>query len=251
MLLMIKFIFSQSTEEDEPQPPPPAHVPEGTERPDLCQLQLEQCHSLQCPYGESRDYDATGCVVCSCQNPCEQHDCPNGSICAVDYRPGDEENAFFPVCRQGNIIFLSFSILIFWYVKYWISIIIELYCFVIIFVIISKILAEKPGECPILANSSRCDRECNSDADCRGDKKCCSAGCGLSCVPPVEDITQAPERVYPNANVPGGNWLLYLKYNCSFFYKLIFELKHLYPDLLKMCLQKKLMWLLMRVAMPH
>lgn len=55
-----------------------------------------------------------------------------------------------------------------------------------------------------MANSSRCDRECESDADCRGDKKCCAAGCGLNCVPPVEDITDAPEKTYPNAHIPGG-----------------------------------------------
>lgn len=28
--------------------------------------------------------------------------------------------------------------------------------------------------------------------DCHGDKKCCTAGCATSCVPPAEDITVAP-----------------------------------------------------------
>lgn len=72
--------------------------------------------------------------------------------------------------------------------------------------------ADKPGVCPVLGNSSRCDRECNSDADCRGDKKCCAAGCGLSCVAPLEDITEAPERVYPNANIPGGILIIFFNF---------------------------------------
>lgn len=44
----------------------------------------------------------------------------------------------------------------------------------------------KPGECPRLGNSSRCDRECYTDADCRGDNKCCVAGCGFVCVSPED-----------------------------------------------------------------
>lgn len=45
----------------------------------------------------------------------------------------------------------------------------------------------KPGECPRLTqatDTSRCDKECESDADCGGDSKCCSNGCGTSCVSP-------------------------------------------------------------------
>lgn len=61
----------------------------------------------------------------------------------------------------------------------------------------------KPGECPILSNDTRCDIECYNDADCHGDKKCCQAGCGYNCVPPAEDITVAPS-LYPNAHIPGG-----------------------------------------------
>lgn len=70
----------------------------------------------------------------------------------------------------------------------------------------------KPGRCPVLSNSSsqRCDRECDTDADCRDAKKCCSAGCESVCVHPSENeaITQAPEEhantpaYYPGAQAP-------------------------------------------------
>lgn len=47
----------------------------------------------------------------------------------------------------------------------------------------------KSGECPRLGNSSRCDRECYTDADCRDDNKCCEAGCGFVCVSPEDHGT--------------------------------------------------------------
>lgn len=62
----------------------------------------------------------------------------------------------------------------------------------------------KPGICPTLGNNSRCDRECYNDADCRGDNKCCAAGCGFVCVLPAENVvTRAPE-VQPNFYYPGA-----------------------------------------------
>lgn len=66
-------------------------------------------------------------------------------------------------------------------------------------------LANKPGTCPTLGNSSRCDRECYNDADCRGDSKCCVAGCGYSCVLPVEtDVSRPEEPVQPPVYYPGA-----------------------------------------------
>lgn len=74
-------------------------------------------------------------------------------------------------------------------------------------------LDNKPGECPQLGQhnpSDRCDRECYTDADCRGDSKCCVSGCGQVCVHPEQyaDVTQGPpaepERPvhYPGAAAP-------------------------------------------------
>lgn len=60
-----------------------------------------------------------------------------------------------------------------------------------------------------MGNSSRCDRECYSDADCRGDSKCCADGCGYVCVQPADpseshrpvDTPQQPVY-YPGAQPP-------------------------------------------------
>lgn len=66
----------------------------------------------------------------------------------------------------------------------------------------------KPGECPPLANNTRCDRECYTDADCRDGNKCCDAGCSQVCVPPyVSDAlttTYAPPQphTYPQYSEP-------------------------------------------------
>lgn len=68
----------------------------------------------------------------------------------------------------------------------------------------------KPGKCPTfsIGSSTRCDRECYTDADCRGDSKCCVSGCGQVCVSPSEiAVTHAPldnprPVVHPGAQAP-------------------------------------------------
>lgn len=60
----------------------------------------------------------------------------------------------------------------------------------------------KPGACPQLpANGSNCALECYTDADCRGENKCCSDGCGALCVGPARPTqpprTPAPPVIYP------------------------------------------------------
>lgn len=57
--------------------------------------------------------------------------------------------------------------------------------------------AMKYGKCPVVSNSTRCEQECRTDADCIGDYKCCDNGCGTSCLEPAsEDSVTA----YPPAN---------------------------------------------------
>lgn len=43
----------------------------------------------------------------------------------------------------------------------------------------------KPGKCPEMPNSINysCPSKCKTDADCRGDMKCCGMGCGKRCIP--------------------------------------------------------------------
>lgn len=78
----------------------------------------------------------------------------------------------------------------------------------------------KTGECPAglneqhsSSNASRsCSTECHTDADCRGDNKCCEAGCSRVCVEPAASVAEAatteePERQRPrppHAHYPGA-----------------------------------------------
>lgn len=55
-----------------------------------------------------------------------------------------------------------------------------------------------------MSNNSRCDVECYTDADCRGDDKCCSNGCGQLCVAPSSaydhdqgQVISTPRSYYP------------------------------------------------------
>lgn len=53
----------------------------------------------------------------------------------------------------------------------------------------------KPGRCPQLDETSEeCTRECYDDTDCRGEHKCCTAGCSSICTPPENDRTRPPVR---------------------------------------------------------
>ncbi|XP_043651988.1 papilin isoform X5 [Drosophila teissieri] len=122
-----------------------------------------ECQELRCPYGVRRvaARSQPECTQCICENPCDGYSCPEGQQCVVDVASSDDRQ-FAPVCR-------------------------DIY---------------KPGECPALsANASGCARECYTDADCRGDNKCCSDGCGQLCVHPARPTqpprTQAPVVAYP------------------------------------------------------
>lgn len=59
--------------------------------------------------------------------------------------------------------------------------------------------ANKPGNCPALQNGTQCHIECYTDADCRGDDKCCSNGCGHVCVSPESE--RAPDYHPPVVTV--------------------------------------------------
>lgn len=131
-----------------------------TVKPSDCSIYLEECRSIHCPYGVRRTYGPEGCERCECENPCSNQTCPEGHQCAVDIAPTPGELQFVTICRQIN----------------------------------------KPGECPVLTNtSSRCDRECYTDADCRDPYKCCTDGCRHVCVRPVEK--QAPVTTTPRAQI--------------------------------------------------
>lgn len=96
------------------------------------------------------------CERCECEDPCLNHECQIDSKCSVDLTDHDGETVFVPVCRKFK----------------------------------------KPGQCPRLEQSSTCEVECHDDADCRGDYKCCSAGCSNVCHSPID------ERIRPTPRAP-------------------------------------------------
>lgn len=131
-----------------------------TSAPDVCEIYERECQTLRCPYGVQKTYALEGCQRCRCENPCDGYKCPEESSCAVDLAPNPSDGRqFIPVCRESN----------------------------------------KPGECPSLStNTSRCSRECYTDADCRDENKCCYDGCGFVCVrptsPQIQVTTPGPTR---------------------------------------------------------
>ena len=46
-------------------------------------------------------------------------------------------------------------------------------------------LQVKPGTCPMPVGVGTCVQGCTSDANCAGNAKCCSNGCGTSCQEPI------------------------------------------------------------------
>lgn len=101
------------------------------------------------------------CVSCICEDPCEQHVCPDNQQCAIDVAD-DRDNQFVAVCRDIN---------------------------------------KPGSCPQLTANASECIRECYTDADCRGANKCCSDGCGFLCVAPARPTqrprTPAPAVLLP------------------------------------------------------
>lgn len=139
---------------------------------DLCHETNANCDNLRCQYEIDTSYNERGCKVCTCDHPCRDKECPEGSVCAVHIESDAESGTrFVAVCRESV----------------------------------------KPGECPALGNSSSCGRECYSDADCHGEKKCCTAGCGSVCaLPHVPDSRPAqppharppPPEYHPDSFAP-------------------------------------------------
>lgn len=138
-------------------------IPDETRESD-CRSHEDYCRTIRCPYGVRHENSPEGCTVCACENPCEDYQCNEGQKCAVDLDPRSPRgDTFIPVCREIS----------------------------------------KPGECPpISTNSTRCERECYDDSDCRESNKCCSDGCGMVCVPTYTpshepQIPQDPVIEYP------------------------------------------------------
>lgn len=117
-----------------------------------CEHFINHCNSLRCAYGVLKSYDTKyGCERCDCEDPCHGVTCPGNSQCAVDIRSdyASGDTSFVAVCRQHV----------------------------------------KPGVCPYIPDTEACEVECDTDANCRGDYKCCRSECGAVCALPADERT--------------------------------------------------------------
>lgn len=105
-----------------------------------------------CPFGYV--YDDNECQLCECYDPCAEHDCPPGQVC----------KASLVQCFRHPCIPPSMG-----------------HC----------VPTTKPGQCPAAPDNltgvvCKPHNECEIDADCDSNLKCCSNGCRLTCQKPVE-----------------------------------------------------------------
>ncbi|XP_015589222.1 papilin isoform X3 [Cephus cinctus] len=121
---------------------------------DPCAETREECRIIRCPYGKEAFVDSQDCERCRCVDPCTSRTCPEGTKCAITLVPINDGTEYVGTCRSTT----------------------------------------KPGRCPNVSNSTRCEQECTSDADCAGESKCCNNGCGTSCLEPApeEPLTTPP-----------------------------------------------------------
>ncbi|XP_054715693.1 papilin-like [Uloborus diversus] len=134
------------------------------------------CGHLQCPHGIEEIVDVRGCISCLCSNPCENHNCPDGSQCVVEkHRRSDGDIRSQPLCRLKN----------------------------------------KKGECPSAAASEHllngtCHDRCQNDADCPGGLKCCFVSCAKICLLPVlaDDENEDDENSIEDLDTPAPPQIL-------------------------------------------
>ena len=148
--------------------PTPSQVKPPPEVPSDCPP--SDCDEQRCPFGIDEFVDERGCSACRCSNPCYIYQCPDHMSCAVEvYRAEGGEPRAQPVCRLKN----------------------------------------KPGHCPRDLSSSNgvnsdCIDRCRTDADCRGDDKCCHNGCAHICVlaEGIETNATTQRSVFPYEAYP-------------------------------------------------
>ncbi|KAK5647606.1 hypothetical protein RI129_002498 [Pyrocoelia pectoralis] len=137
-----------------------------TEITETCQQYIEECGTLICEYGTEAFVDEESlCTKCRCHDPCSGTICRQNQRCAVDLnrnRTTYDDPTFIAVCRD----------------------------------------VQKEGDCPIMrSHGNRCERDCEDDADCTLDLKCCSTNCGTVCIAPLipvpaQLITSSPKPAY-------------------------------------------------------
>ncbi|XP_031341557.1 papilin isoform X1 [Photinus pyralis] len=147
-------------------PTEPPIIPYTEKSTEHCQQYIEECGTLICEYGtEAFVDDATTCTKCRCHDPCTGVLCRQDQRCAVDLnrnRTTYDDPTFIAVCRD----------------------------------------VQKEGDCPVMrSHGKRCERDCEDDADCTLDLKCCPTNCGTVCIAPTvpipaQLITSSPQPAY-------------------------------------------------------
>ncbi|XP_011062335.1 PREDICTED: papilin [Acromyrmex echinatior] len=121
---------------------------------DQCAEAKEECNIIRCPYGKEQYVDSQDCERCRCVDPCRTKICPESTRCAITLVATQDGTEYKGVCQ--SIV--------------------------------------KPGRCPKVSNSTRCEQECVTDADCPGEWKCCNSGCGTSCLEPASEEVSTTSR---------------------------------------------------------
>ncbi|XP_036145237.1 papilin isoform X3 [Monomorium pharaonis] len=125
---------------------------------DQCAEAKDECNIIRCPYGKEQYVDSQDCERCRCVDPCRTKICPESTRCAITLVATQDGTEYKGVCQS----------------------------------------IAKPGQCPRVSNSTRCEQECVTDADCTGERKCCNSGCGTSCLEPApEELTTSRPTVTP------------------------------------------------------
>ncbi|XP_013147767.1 PREDICTED: papilin isoform X2 [Papilio polytes] len=126
-----------------------------------CAPLQEECQRLKCYYGMQNETGDDGCQRCRClDHPCASKTCAEGERCVPT-------------------VFRDPVLQVFSYVA-------------------SCNVMNKTGSCPDAEDmpvlDGSCRVECNDDADCRGEAKCCARGCSRHCFAPAAP-TPAPAAI--------------------------------------------------------
>ncbi|XP_045537794.1 papilin isoform X3 [Papilio machaon] len=134
-----------------------------------CAPLLQECQRLKCYYGMLNETGDDGCQRCRClDHPCASKKCAEGERCVptVFRDPVLQEISYVASCNVMN----------------------------------------KTGSCPVAEEmpvlDGSCRVECNDDADCRGEAKCCARGCSQLCLAPAAPTPSPAANIAATSTAP-------------------------------------------------
>ncbi|XP_046586729.1 papilin isoform X8 [Neodiprion lecontei] len=132
---------------------------------DSCINAQKECNEIRCQYGMVARVDEQNCERCSCVDPCLPVKCQEGSKCVITSVLRGESAVYQGTCESLPTV-------------------------------------TKPGMCPAVVNGASCQEECDSDAECPEDLKCCPSSCGSSCLKPAAAVQPVPVQPVPTEPLP-------------------------------------------------